>query len=331
MCDELLNNKEYSNYQTGEKLDLERVSELKDNAMLKVKPELWRIWDFEKNNELGYDIWKVTQGSGKKVYWYCDECKDSYPQLTHYKVSSSGCAICAGRYVTLKNAIVTTNHTVAKMMLNSEDMYKYTKNSHKKVDWKCPHCGEIIENKQIKSISTQGLSCPNCSKGYSYPERMMRNILKNMDVLFKTQKSFKWSKNRKYDFYFIYNNESVIVETHGGQHYNGGFKTLGGRSAEEEKVNDKYKYDLAIQNGIKPENYIIIDCRKSEFEFIKNNILNSRLKEVFDLSEIDWREIDKVTSTSTSVEILKLFKNDMSVDEIVESIKMQKSYVIYIY
>ena len=45
-----------------------------------------------------------------------------------------------------------------------------------------------------------------------------------------------------------------------------------GKNLKQEQLNDKYKYDYAIQNGIK--NYIVIDARKSDFEFIRNSIIN---------------------------------------------------------
>ena len=68
---ELLNNEEYINFQTGEALDLKKVNDLKDNALLKVKPELWIEWDFEKNDELGFDIWSLSKGSRERVWWIC--------------------------------------------------------------------------------------------------------------------------------------------------------------------------------------------------------------------------------------------------------------------
>jgi len=43
----------YINIQTGEALDMKHVESLKDNAMLKIKPELWCEWDFEKNGQFG--------------------------------------------------------------------------------------------------------------------------------------------------------------------------------------------------------------------------------------------------------------------------------------
>lgn len=89
-----------------------------------------------------------------------------------------------------------------------------------------------------------------------------------------------------YDFIFESKTEQYIVETHGLQHYeeNANFKM----NLKEVQKNDKFKKELALNNGIKEENYIVIDCRKSELDWIKTNILKSNLINVFDLYNIDW-------------------------------------------
>ncbi|MDC6267367.1 hypothetical protein [Lysinibacillus fusiformis] len=50
----------YINIQSGEALDMKHVESLKDNAMLKHSPHLFEEWDFEKNVELGIDVYKIT-------------------------------------------------------------------------------------------------------------------------------------------------------------------------------------------------------------------------------------------------------------------------------
>jgi hypothetical protein len=116
----------------------------------------------------------------------------------------------------------------------------------------------------------------------------MFNVLYQLSVNFETQKLFLWSNKRVYDFYI--EDSKTIVEVHGLQHYeNKGFK--GGRTLEEEMNNDEIKSILAKDNGI--ENYIIIDARKSDIEFIKNSILTSNLKKIYNLENIDWETCHK--------------------------------------
>ena len=52
-----------------------------------------------------------------------------------------------------------------------------------------------------------------------------------------------------YDFYIP--ELEAIIEVHGSQHYGQGFEKVGGRTLEEEQINDRLKEDLAKQNGIK--------------------------------------------------------------------------------
>ena len=96
----------------------------------------------------------------------------------------------------------------------------------------------------------------NCGKKNKYPERLMKSVLDNFDINLITQlnkKHFSWCENKRYDFYFKLNEEEYIIETHGGQHYKKGFSNYGGRTLKEEQQNDKDKYELVINNGIKLE------------------------------------------------------------------------------
>ena len=150
----------------------------------------------------------------------------------------------------------------------------------------------------------------NCGKKNKYPERLMKSVLDKFDINLITQlnkKHFSWCENKRYDFYFKLNEEEYIIETHGGQHYKTAWKEL-----KETQKNDKYKYELAIQNGIKPENYIVLDCRYSNFNYIKNNIENSVLKQIFDLDTICWEDIQQQIETNMVKEVCEYYnKNDL--------------------
>ena len=329
MCNgnnELLNNGEYVNLQTGEVLDMERVSELKDNAMLKKRIALWCEWDFEKNSALGFDVWEMTYGSNKKVWWF-GECGHEWEVSPNVRVKGSGCPYCSNNKTNKKfNTINITHPVISKLLLNTEDGDKYSYGSNKKVDWKCNECGCIIRNRMIRQIIKLGFTCPSCGDGVSYPEKFMFNLLSTLNVNIKAEFRLECDKSKRYDFYIP--NLNVIIETHGKQHYKEGFKTTGGKSLEEEQANDQYKYKLAIQNGIKPENYIVIDCRESDFAFIKGNILKSRLSEIFDLSEVDWRLIASISEKSLVVMSWDLFKEGLDLDSISKKISVDRQTVI---
>ena len=122
----------------------------------------------------------------------------------------------------------------------------------------------------------------------------MANILKFLNIDFTTQYSCVWSNNRIYDFYIPSLN--MIIETHGEQHYKNKFK-IKKRTLQEEQENDQLKYNLAIENGIKSENYIAIDCRKSEFDWLKNQFLLS-FNNIFDIEEVNMKEIYRLSQSS---------------------------------
>ncbi|RKJ16688.1 hypothetical protein D7X33_47280, partial [Butyricicoccus sp. 1XD8-22] len=145
MCNNCTSNQEVCvaelvNIQTGEVLDWDRVEGLKDNAMLKVKPELWIEWDFEKNSNLGFDVWKVTKASSSKVWWICPKCNSSYDSIINGRcVRNRGCSYCAGRKVNDTNSLASLNPELASQWhpnrngnLTPQDI---TCGSNKKVWW----------------------------------------------------------------------------------------------------------------------------------------------------------------------------------------------------
>ena len=222
-------------------------------------------------------------------------------------IKNNGCKGCISdelsKPIITKNDIPTLYPNLIKYFINKNDIYKYAINSHKKTMLICPCCGYKKEM-VISNFIRNGFSCPRCGDGFKYTEKFMFNFLEQLGIEFIYQYSktnAKWCKNYRYDFYFKLNNEEYIIETHGLQHYeeNTNFKM----SLKEIRHNDKNKYELATNNGIKPENYIVIDCRYSNLKYIKNNILNSRFNELFDLTNIDWIKIGQECEKSLVKEV----------------------------
>ena len=254
---------------------------------------------------------KDKDGVNRKYYKYhCNVCywNEGWIEERNLK-NGNGCSCCGNKTVVKGiNDIATTNPELIKYFVNEEEGYNYTYSSNKKVLCKCPNCNYKKEMK-ICDLYYKGFSCHQCSDGISYPEKIMYNLLKQLkenklikDFIYQYSKTnSKWCSKYRYDFYFKLNNEQYIIETHGGQHYCN--KTKFKRTLEEEQQNDKNKYNLAILNGIKPNNYIVIDCRLSNLDFIKNNIINSRLNEIFNLNNIDWIKIGQYSEKSLVKEI----------------------------
>lgn len=378
------------------KREFDTTIELKDNAMLKVRPHLFNEWDFEKNEELSLDVYKVTKGSVKRVWWICPKCKSAYDATINKRTCNRNCPYCRGLRVNHTNSLATlnpplasqwhptkngnltpnnvtissrekiwwichlcnsswrtslntrstgigcpycaskeVNHTNSLASIRPEIASEWhpTKNcdltphnvsfgSKQKVWWlcRCGHEWEAVINNRTSNIS----GCSFCSDGISYPEKIMFNVLSQINVKFETQKVFYWSDRKRYDFYIP--DLNCIIETHGMQHYK---HTGRGRSLEEEQVNDEYKYELAIINGVKPKRYITIDCRESDIDFIKNKIIHSKLAEIFDLSDVDWINVNKESTKSLIIEVCNSYKNEnLSITDLLKKFGLSRSTII---
>ena len=301
---------------------------LKDNAMLKHRPELFNEWDFEKNDELGLDVYNMTKGMKKIVWWKCIDCENTYSKDVKHRVRGRGCSYC-GKYnkKTLKgfNDIWTTNPKLAELLENGDDGYIYTQSSNKKVSWKCPNCELVIFEKRIADVNRRGVCCANCGDGKSYPEKFIFNLLTSMDISFRCEEIFEWSKGKRYDFYLI--NYNTIIEVNGIQHYEGiGFSGFGGRTVLDEINNDNYKKHLAISNNI--YEYYIIDARESTLEHMRESILNSKLSHLFTLDDVRWESIHNKSLDSLIKKTAELWEEYENTNIIKDILKISRSTVI---
>lgn len=242
--------------------------------------------------------------ANQKYYKYtCNVCGWTEGWITEeHLFKGIGCSCCYGRTVVEGiNDIPTTAPWLTKFFQGGYDEAKlYTKASNQKIQPICPDCGQVKDKPMMicTIYRNHSISCM-CSDNISFGEKIIFSVLEQLKINFKTQlnnSNLKWCKKYKYDFYFEYNNEQYICEVNGNQHYEDAWDKL-----EKTQLNDKNKKELALENGIKPENYIIIDCRKSELEWIRDNehgILNSRFSELFDLNKIDWQICHKYTCSN---------------------------------
>lgn len=261
-------------------------------------------------------------------------CKHKfYINPSSFLHSNDRCPYCSKNNIRILigiNDMHTTNPFLSSLLKDQSLGYKYTEKSGKKVDWVCPQCGEIIKNKSIIKINERGLSCPRCSDGISYPNRLMYSVLNNLHIDFKTEKYFKWCKYHlnnkiiqgKYDFYFNYNDKEYVVEMDGAWHFKN--NNISGQTKEESNQIDIEKDRLAIEHNIYP---IRINCEKSELEYIKNEILKSDLKNIFDLSKIDWEECQIQSLSSLRLQACELWEKHHSTKIISEIMKKHQTTI----
>lgn len=245
-------------------------------------------------------------GMTKKIRFQCGK-GHIWSAEPHNVLRDSGCPFCTNKAVLIGyNDMWTTKPDIAKLLKNPEDGYKYTKSSHSYTYFICPKCGESLYLK-INDVCNRGVCCNVCSDGISYPNKFARMFFKQLPVKnYDYEYHPDWACSYFYDNYFEYNNMKYIVEMDGGLHYREGFcfdKTL-----EERQNIDNIKDNLAINNNI---NIIRIDCKKSDRDYIKNNILLSELNNIFDLSNIDWNLCDNIAQSSFVKRACDLYSSGM--------------------
>jgi len=263
------------------------------NSLATTHPELAKEWHPTKNGDLKPQ--NVTSGSHKHVWWL-GHCGHEWDSKIYNRKNGDKCPYCSNnRLLVGFNDMWTTNPDLAKQLLNPEDGYRYMQTARKRLDFKCVKCNTPVLNKMVCDVKTQKLSCPVCLDNFSIGEKIVYQILSLNNIDFEFDRATHFSEKRRYDF--IVNN-SIIIETHGLQHYkNTGFERLGGRTLEEEIKNDEHKKNLAIKNNYA---YYVINCKNSDYLYIINNFKNSGLMEILDIDEKSFSKIDLESSIITS-------------------------------
>lgn len=232
------------------------------------------------------------------------------------------CSVCSSNQIFVGiNDMWSTASEMAKLLLNKDDGYKYMAHSTKKIYWRCPYCKNIIY-KSPSMVYDFGLSCKNCSDTISYPNKLMHNILKQLNVDFIAEYSPDWIKPKRYDFYIPSLN--LIIEMDGNLGH-GKDNIFYGISGEKFLLIDKYKDETAKEHGII---VVRIDCRGKIVSTIKRNIIK-QLNLYLDVNQIDWKQCNKYALTPVKHEIIKLWNSGLSVGEICEKIKCSKN-IVYI-
>lgn len=243
--------------------------------------------------------------------------------MPSHLLDGHGCPVCSGNIIgsapEYKNSIFSQYEykKFFQKYISEEQMKTNMPNSHAKIPMRCPECGRI-KNISPNQLWRQGLGCI-CSDGVSYPNKFMFSFLEQAKIDFDREQSFDWSNGKIYDFYITSLN--CIIECHGVQHYNGWNND--DDSLKKEKANDNYKKQLAIDNGVKYNNYIIIDCSKSNANYIKKNIILSGLLDILncDINNIDLNKCNEFATSNMIKMACDLWNSGYAVKDIKEILK----------
>ena len=254
--------------------------------------------------------------NGVRCYNYtCNICGWDDGDIIEYEMKKGVKCSCCANMTTVPG--INDIPTTAPWMIDyfqggKEEASHYTKCSNKKIFPICPDC-KTIHNKEFKVneiYQQHGFSCPNCSDGYSYPEKFFYSVLKQLGIDFIVQLSRKhvtWARMYRYDFCIP--DIKCIIEVHGKQHYEETKINYIGRSLRDEINNDEKKKELALLNGYM---YFSIDCRKSEKSWIRESIINSGILDLLNRNpdEINWKKCDEFATSNRCKEICKIKSNN---------------------
>lgn len=245
------------------------------------------------------------------------------------KRGTTRCPVCSNDIIIDGiNSFYDSSPELEEWFVDKELIHKIPRySSIHEIELMCPICGNhfTMYPSQIHAKPT----C-SCSTYASYPEKVFAGVLTELDVpyIFQlTKRHFAWCEKYRFDFYFEYKSQKYIFELDGGLgHGNNSFKSNDDK--EYSLLRDKEKDIIAKENSIE---LIRIDVNynnmEKRFDFIKNNICNSKLSELFSLDNIDWGKIELFTEKS----YLQLFLNDynlgFSVSEIAKKYNISKSTV----
>jgi len=263
--------------------------------------------------------------SGKHVSYQCNVCGYVAENIREESINiGAGCPACEGKIVVVgRNDIPTTAPELVDFFIGGVDeARKYSKSSNKRLKFKCPDCG-TISDKYIsidKLHRRTSIGCPCGDKGISLPEKFAFYIFRSLvgsgykREVYSSELFGKGNGSFRYDGTISLKNpeiselcDIIIVETHGKQHYKDNrFSKHNAQSLEDVQRNDAQKKELALNAGILPENYIVMDCRKTSLQYMKDRFIESRIFTMLgiDESSIDWADIYKKSVSSYERKIL---------------------------
>lgn len=271
-------------------------------------------WDYELNQCTPNDICYQTEVN----YWF--KCSQNKHSSELYNIKSFtdnqiklNCRQC-------KSMANVYPHLI-KYFVNKNDAYNYSYRSHQKLEMKCFNCG-YEKLMSPDGLVSRGFGCQKCGDGISFSEKFVYKFLEQLNINFELQKIFDWSKNKRYDFYLPEVN--CVIETHGIQHYK---ELKRSRTLQEEQENDYLKEQLALKNDIKY--YIILDCRQSTIDFIRNSIMQSQLVQLFNfkIEDIDWVLCCEFAFNNLVKEVCNLWNDGLNIKQIVSKLKLGRTTV----
>ncbi|MBR2681939.1 MAG: zinc-ribbon domain-containing protein [Atopobiaceae bacterium] len=144
---------------------LSRVASYEDSLEAKY-PKLAEEWDVDKNGSLKPSM--ISGGSGKKVWWICKECGESYMAYPYRRIRGSCCPECSKKSKAPYSHGPLSEERPDLLVEWDRDKngdlspYNVTAGSNVSVWWKCSAHGHEWEA-VVRSRALSGNGCPICA------------------------------------------------------------------------------------------------------------------------------------------------------------------------
>lgn len=149
-----------------------RKIEIGFNDLASKCPLIALDWHPDKNE--GLLPTQVTSGSNKRIWWHCSECGHEWQTSVANRVAGKGCPVCSRikQGLTKEQNLVEQKGSFASHYpnllnewdyeKNSVDPEKITKDSTRRVWWRCAECGHSWAI-TVSHRTIRGSGCPACA------------------------------------------------------------------------------------------------------------------------------------------------------------------------
>lgn len=208
-----------------------------------------------------------------------------------------------------------------------EEAKKYSCYTDERKYFVCQDCNRIMDkDMSISNLYAQKDVFCICKDHISYPNKFIFYTFKQLSdkygIYFQREWSPSWAEKYLYDSYFEYNDKKYIVEMDGALGH--GKEKFKSREKDTEGLKrDTIKNELAKKHDI---NMIRIDATKSNFEYIKNNVIQA-LSPIFDLSIIKWDIIEKNITKNLIKEVCLFYDSCHSTTETMNEFELSRTTI----
>ena len=334
----IVTNRAYSNFLKGKiKHPIRYEESFAYHIEIVLGIKLDNIWNWEKNNKLSINPYEITKCSSKKVWLYCQEHdyhnydkegnKVGYQMTCANFYNGEKCGYCNDNHKThWKDSLGYKYSHIAKMIaikendLTFEDTFYINCGSGQYFYFKCNKCGKVSDKKlSIYQVTKYDYSCQHCSDKISIPNKILRQISKQLNLDWNFEYTSIWLEDKRLDGYD--DNLKIAIEMDAEYQEN--------HKGERKEV-DSWKDEQCLKHGIYTIRINLMNTKEyqnNKFYYIKQQILNSPLNQIYDLSKIDWKLAWEESQDSLVIKAWELYNNRYNIDKISEILNLDKSTI----